>query len=114
MKEIIVLLFTFAILAVQYHLGLMRKLGFGAVLPAALAALFLAISFWEQTTEYGLTGLLCVLAAVLRSASAIGWGARRHGTCERRHPSGEGGGRRSPPRAGFLARFSSKCGGDFP
>ncbi len=40
MKEIIVLLLTFAILAVQYHLGLMRKPGFGAVLPAALAALF--------------------------------------------------------------------------
>ena len=28
MKEIIVLLLTFAILAVQYHLGLMRKPGF--------------------------------------------------------------------------------------
>lgn len=49
----------------------MRKLGFGAVLPAALAALFLAISFWEQTTEYGLTGLLCVLAV------AAAWGVGR-------------------------------------
>ena len=57
MKEIIILLLTFAILAVQYHLGLMRKPGFGAVLPAALAALFLAVTFLEQTTEYGITGL---------------------------------------------------------
>ena len=85
MKEIIILLLTFAILAVQYHLGLMRKPGFGAVLPAALAALFwfgavlpaalaalfLAVSFLEQTTEYGITGLLCVLAV------AAAWGAGR-------------------------------------
>ena len=71
MKEIIVLLLTVAILAVQYHLGLMRKPGFGAVLPAALAALFLAVSFLEQTTEYGITGLLCVLAV------AAAWGAGR-------------------------------------
>ena len=71
MKEIILLLLTFAILAVQYHLGLMRKPGFGAVLPAALAALFLAVSFLEQTTEYGITGLLCVLAV------AAAWGAGR-------------------------------------
>ena len=71
MKEIIVLLLTIAILAVQYHLGLMRKLGFGAVLPATLAVLFLAVSIWEQTTEYGITGLLCVLAV------AAAWGAGR-------------------------------------
>lgn len=71
MKEIIVLLLTFAILAVQYHLGLMRKPGFGAVLPAALAALFLAIRFLEPTAEYGITGLLCVLAV------AAAWGAGR-------------------------------------
>ena len=45
MKEIIVLLLTFAILAVQYHLGLMRKPGFGAVLPAALAAQKIASTF---------------------------------------------------------------------
>ena len=53
MKEIIVLLLTFAILAVQYHLGLMRKPGFGAVLPAALAALFLAVSFLEYRVQLG-------------------------------------------------------------
>ena len=42
---------------------------YGAV--AALAALFLAVSFLEQTTEYGITGLLCVLAV------AAAWGAGR-------------------------------------
>ena len=36
-----------------------------------LAALFLAVSFLEQTTEYGITGLLCVLAV------AAAWGAGR-------------------------------------
>ena len=38
---------------------------------AALAALFLAVSFLEPTTEYGITGLLCVLAV------AAAWGAGR-------------------------------------
>ena len=33
MKEIIILLLTFAILAVQYHLGLMRKPGFAQYCP---------------------------------------------------------------------------------
>ena len=37
----------------------------------ALAALFLAVSFLERTTEYGITGLLCVLAV------AAAWGAGR-------------------------------------
>lgn len=71
MKEIIILLLTFAILAVQYHLGLMRKPGFGAVLPAALAALFLAVSFLEQTTESGSPGF-CACWPWLRPGERAG------------------------------------------
>lgn len=65
MKTLLVLLLTFAILAVQFHLGLRKKKLLGAVLPAVMAALFVFISLAGNTTEYIATGSLCVIAIVI-------------------------------------------------
>lgn len=65
MRALLVLLVTFVILAVEFHLGLRKKKLAGAVLPAILAALFILISLAEKTTEYVVTGILCVIAIVI-------------------------------------------------
>lgn len=65
MRALLVLLLTFAILAVQFYLGLRKKKLLGAVLPAVMAALFVLISLAGKTTEYIATGLLCVIAIVI-------------------------------------------------
>ena len=65
MRTLLVLLLTLVILAVQFHLGLRKKALLGAVLPAVMAALFVSISLAGKTTEYVVTGLLCVIAIVI-------------------------------------------------
>ena len=65
MRALLVLLLTFVILAVQFHLGLRKRKLLGAVLPAAMAALFVFISLAGKTTEYTATGSLCVIAIVI-------------------------------------------------
>ena len=65
MRALLVLLLTFVILAVQFHLGLRKKKLLGAVLPAVMAALFVFISLAGKTTEYIATGSLCVIAIVI-------------------------------------------------
>ena len=57
MRALLVLLVTFVILAVEFHLGLRKKKLAGAVLPAILAALFILISLAEK--------ILCVIAIVI-------------------------------------------------
>lgn len=61
----LVLLLTFVILAVQFHLGLRKKKLLGAVLPAVMAALFVFISLAGKKTEYIATGSLCVIAIAI-------------------------------------------------
>ena len=65
MRALLVLLLTFVILAVQFHLGLRKKKLLGAVLPAVMAALFVFISLAGKTTEYIAAGILCVIAIVI-------------------------------------------------
>ena len=65
MRALLVLLLTFVILAVQFHLGLRKRKLLGAVLPAVMAALFVFISLAGKTTEYIATGSLCVIAIVI-------------------------------------------------
>ena len=64
MKSVLVLLLTLGILALQYHLGLTKKLVWGLVLPVAVTALFLAISIWSKTVGDLGAGILCSLALV--------------------------------------------------
>lgn len=71
MKPVLVLLITAAILAAQYHFGLRKRKLLGAVIPVCMAALFVALSCVEQTTQYISTGLGCVLALIV--VWAAGW-----------------------------------------
>ena len=61
MKALIVLVITFAILATQFYWGVRKKKVLGAIIPLFMTALFITISFWEKTTEYVITGIICVV-----------------------------------------------------
>ena len=77
MRNVIVLLITLGILAVQFGLGLKRRKVLGAVLPVAFAALFAAMSWMGHTTDHVATGVLCVLG--VWAAWWAGYGkARKH------------------------------------
>ena len=76
MRALLVLLLTFVILAVQFHLGLRKKKLLGALLPAVMAALFVFISLAEKTAEYIATGSLCVIAIVIVWAVGFAKSAR--------------------------------------
>lgn len=65
MKTLIVLLVTFAILATQFYWGVRKKKVLGAIFPLVMTALFITISFWEKTTEYAITGFICVVAIII-------------------------------------------------
>ena len=45
MKSLIVLVITFAILATQFYWGVRKKKILGAIIPLAMTALFITISF---------------------------------------------------------------------
>ena len=65
MKALIVLVITFAILATQFYWGVRKKKVLGAIIPLFMTALFITISFWEKTTEYVITGIICVVAITI-------------------------------------------------
>ncbi len=65
MRTLIVLAITFAILAIQFHFGIRKRKLLGAIIPAIMAALFITISYTEKTTEYILTGIVCVAAILI-------------------------------------------------
>lgn len=65
MKALIGLAITFAILATQFYLGVRKKKVLGACIPLVMTALFITISFWTKTTEYVITGIICVVAIVI-------------------------------------------------
>ena len=64
MKSVLVLLLTLGFLALQYHLGQIKKLTWGLVLPIAITALFLAVGIWMKTEDSLGAGILCALALV--------------------------------------------------
>ena len=65
MKALIVLVITFALLAIQFYWGVRKKKVLGAVIPIVMTALFITISFMEKTTEYVITGIICVVAIII-------------------------------------------------
>lgn len=65
MKTLIVLVITLVILAAQFYWGVRKRKALGLMLPLAMTALFIAISILEQTTEYVVTGIVCVAAMVI-------------------------------------------------
>ena len=65
MKALISLFITFAILEVQFYCGVRKKKVLGAVIPIVMTALFITISFMEKTTEYVITGIICVVAIII-------------------------------------------------
>lgn len=65
MKALIVLAITFVILATQFYWGVRKKKVLGAIIPLVMTALFIAISFLEKTTEYIITGIICVVAIII-------------------------------------------------
>lgn len=64
-RSLIVLVITFAILATQFYWGVRKKKVFGALIPLVMTALFITISFLEKTTEYVVTGIICVVAIMI-------------------------------------------------
>ena len=65
MKALIVLAITFVILATQFFWGVRKNKVLGAIIPLVMTALFIAISFLEKTTEYIITGIICVVAIII-------------------------------------------------
>lgn len=65
MKALIVLVITFAILATQFYWGVRKKKVLGAIIPLVMTALFITISFLEKTTEYAITGIICVVVIII-------------------------------------------------
>ena len=65
MKALIVLVIMFAILATQFYWGVRKKKILGAIIPLVMTALFITISFWENTTEYISAGIICVVAIII-------------------------------------------------
>lgn len=65
MKSLIVLVITFAILATQFYWCVRKKKILGAIIPLAMTALFITISFLGKTTAYAITGIICVVAIII-------------------------------------------------
>lgn len=65
MKELIGFVITFAVLAMQFYWGVRKKKVLGAMIPLVMTALFITISFLEKTTEYVITGIICVAAIII-------------------------------------------------
>ena len=65
MRALIVLAITFAILAAQFYWGIRKRKALGVIIPLVMTALFIAISFLEKTTQYVITGVICILAIVI-------------------------------------------------
>ena len=65
MRALIILVITFAILATQFYWGVRKKKILGAIIPLVMTALFITISFMEKTTEYVITGIICVVAIII-------------------------------------------------
>lgn len=65
MKALIGLAITFVILAMQFYWGVRKKKVLGAIIPLVTTALFMTISFFEKTTEYVVTGIICVAAIII-------------------------------------------------
>lgn len=65
MRSLIVLVITFAILATQFYWGVRKKKVLGALIPLVMTALFITVSFLEKTTEYAITGIICVVAIII-------------------------------------------------
>ena len=65
MKALISLVITFAILAMQFYWGVRKKKVLGSIIPLVTTALFITISFLEKTTEYVITGIICVVAIII-------------------------------------------------
>ena len=65
MKALVVLVITFAILAAQFYWGIRKKKVLGAIIPLVMTVLFITISLWEKTTEYIITGIICVAAIII-------------------------------------------------
>lgn len=65
MRALIVLVITFAILAIQFYFGIRKRKLLGAIIPVIMAALFIVGGFTERTTEYILTGIVCVAAILI-------------------------------------------------
>ena len=64
MKALIDLVITFALLAIQFYWGVRKKV-LGAIFPLVMTALFITISFLEKTTEYAITGAICIIAIII-------------------------------------------------
>lgn len=45
--------------------GIRKKKVFGAIIPIVMTVLFIIISFYEKTTEYVVTGVVCVAAVIV-------------------------------------------------
>lgn len=65
MKALIVLVITFALLAIEFYWGVRKKKVLGAIIPLVMTALFITISFLEKTTEYAITGVICIAAIII-------------------------------------------------
>ena len=65
MEALFVLVITFAILATQFYWGVRKKKVLGAIIPLVMTALFITISFLGKTTEYVITGIICVVAIII-------------------------------------------------
>ena len=65
MKALIIFVITFAILTTQFYWGVRKKKVSGAIIPLVMAALFITISFLEKTTEFVITGIICVAAIII-------------------------------------------------
>ena len=65
MRAWIVLAITAAILAAQFYWGIRKKKVLGAIIPLVMAVLFIAISFLEKTTQYIITGIICIAAIII-------------------------------------------------
>lgn len=65
MKALIILAITFAILAIQFYWGIRKKKILGVIIPLVMTTLFVVISFLEKTTEYFITGIICVVAIII-------------------------------------------------
>ena len=65
MRALIVLVITLAILTIQFYFGIRKRKLLGAIIPIIMAALFIVGGFMERTTEYILTGIVCVAAILI-------------------------------------------------
>ena len=64
MKTMIVLLVTCGVLALQFYLGIRKRIGLGAVLPLIFLLLFAGMSFADKTLAFVGTGAGCIGALI--------------------------------------------------